>query len=273
MGLGGGADPDYQLSTFTCASRSYKSGGDILALSDSFYCNPEYDKLYEQQKVTIDPAKRAEIVKQMQRMLYMDAPYVVTAYYDDPQACRSDRFTGFQPQPDPDGVVLFQYGTHSYATSPRRSVAASGDGSGKVPLVPIAVGVARGRGGRGAAGDAAGDRLQGRARVGHPARWPRSPPGRSAPAPASAGWPQAPRGPAQLAFVLVFNFFLFRVLPGDPAKNLTRNRLVPAEQVQVLRESFGLGKPLPEQFATYVKDTLSGDLGISPTSSAGRSRR
>ncbi|HET9005444.1 MAG TPA: ABC transporter permease, partial [Actinomycetes bacterium] len=66
-----------------------------------------------------------------------------------------------------------------------------------------------------------------------------------------------------LAFVLVFNFFLFRVLPGDPAKNLTRNRLVPAEQVQVLRESFGLGKPLPQQFAQYVRDTLSGDLGIS----------
>ena len=66
-----------------------------------------------------------------------------------------------------------------------------------------------------------------------------------------------------LAFVLVFNFFLFRVLPGDPAKNLTRNRLVPAEQVEVLRESFGLGKPLPQQFASYVKDTLSGDLGIS----------
>ena len=66
-----------------------------------------------------------------------------------------------------------------------------------------------------------------------------------------------------LAFVLVFNFFLFRVLPGDPAKNLTRNRLVPAEQVAVLRESFGLDKPLPEQFATYVRDTLRGDLGIS----------
>ena len=66
-----------------------------------------------------------------------------------------------------------------------------------------------------------------------------------------------------LAFVLVFNFFLFRVLPGDPAKNLTRNRLVPAEQVQALRESFGLGKPLPQQFAGYVRDTLRGDLGIS----------
>jgi peptide/nickel transport system permease protein len=66
-----------------------------------------------------------------------------------------------------------------------------------------------------------------------------------------------------LAFVLVFNFFLFRVLPGDPAKSLTRNRLVPAEQVEALRSSFGLGKPLPQQFAAYVRDTLRGNLGIS----------
>jgi peptide/nickel transport system permease protein len=66
-----------------------------------------------------------------------------------------------------------------------------------------------------------------------------------------------------LAFVLVFNFFLFRVLPGDPAKTLTRNRLVSAEQLEVLRQSFGLDKPLPQQFADYVGDTLRGDLGIS----------
>ena len=76
-----------------------------------------------------------------------------------------------------------------------------------------------------------------------------------------------------LAFVLVFNFFLFRVLPGDPAKNLTRNRLVPAEQVQVLRESFGLGKPLPQQFATVRAATPSAATWASPTSSAGRCRR
>jgi peptide/nickel transport system permease protein len=66
-----------------------------------------------------------------------------------------------------------------------------------------------------------------------------------------------------LAFVLVFNFFLFRVLPGDPAKNLTRNRLVPAEQVAALRKSFGLGKPLHEQFVDYLRNLLHGDLGIS----------
>jgi peptide/nickel transport system substrate-binding protein len=138
-------DPDYQLSTFTCGSRSYKSGGDVTAnLSDSFYCNPAYDKLYQQQKVTIDPAKRAEIVKQMQRMLYVDAPYVVTFYYDDLQAYRSDRFTGFRPQPDPGGVVLFEYGIYSYLniTTPQAAAASGDDGGSGVPLIPIAAGVA-----------------------------------------------------------------------------------------------------------------------------------
>src|SRR5829696_7996295 len=138
-------DPDYQLSTFTCGSRSYKQGGDVLAnLSDSFYCNPAYDKLYEQQKVTIDPAKRAEVVKQMQKMLYDDAPYVVTFYYDELQAYRSDRFAGFRPQPDPGGVVLFGYGTYSYLniTTPQAAAAGDDDGGSGVPLILIGGAVA-----------------------------------------------------------------------------------------------------------------------------------
>ena len=124
-------DPNYQLSTFLCSSRSYKDeAGKIAAnLSDSFYCNPKFDKLYEQQNTTIDRAKRADIVKQMQGMLYRDAPYVVTYYYDELQAYRSDRFTGLQPQPDPNGVLLFQWGRHSYETV-QPVVASSGDGAG-----------------------------------------------------------------------------------------------------------------------------------------------
>jgi peptide/nickel transport system substrate-binding protein len=107
-------DPDYQLSTFTCAKRSYKDGGSVLAnLSDSFYCNPKYDALYAQQATQTDRAKRAETVKQMQQILYDDAPYAVTFYYDDLQAY-SDRFTGFVAQPPPKGALLFQYGTFSY---------------------------------------------------------------------------------------------------------------------------------------------------------------
>lgn len=68
-------DPDYQLSTFTCGKRSYKDGGEIYAdLSDSFYCNPKFDALYDAQSSETDLAKRAEIVKQMQQMLYEDVP-------------------------------------------------------------------------------------------------------------------------------------------------------------------------------------------------------
>jgi peptide/nickel transport system substrate-binding protein len=108
-------DPDYQLSTFTCAKRSYKDGDDVFAdLSDSFYCNPEFDALYEAQSVETDPAARAEIVKQMQKMLYDDVPYVVTDYYDNLEAYRSDRFTGFVGQPEGSGSLLMQWGYYSY---------------------------------------------------------------------------------------------------------------------------------------------------------------
>jgi peptide/nickel transport system substrate-binding protein len=108
-------DPNYQLSTFTCASRSYKDGGNVFAnLSDSFYCDKAYDALFAKQGEQIDADERAETVKQMQKMLYDDAPYVITFYYDDLQAYRSDRFTNFKPQPAPNGSLLFQYGTHSY---------------------------------------------------------------------------------------------------------------------------------------------------------------
>lgn len=108
-------DPDFQLSVFTCEQRSYKDGGEILAgLSDGFYCNEEYDRLYALQKTQVDPAQRAATVKAMQKILYDDAPYLLEYYYDDLQAYRSDRIAGLQAQPDPDGVVVFQYGTYTY---------------------------------------------------------------------------------------------------------------------------------------------------------------
>ena len=108
-------DPDYQLSTFTCGKRSYEDGGEVYAdLSDSFFCDPEYDALYAAQAEETDQAARAEIVKQMQQIIYDAVPYVVTYYYDNLEAYRSDRFTGFVGQPEGSGSLLFQYGTYSY---------------------------------------------------------------------------------------------------------------------------------------------------------------
>ena len=47
-----------------------------------------------------------------------------------------------------------------------------------------------------------------------------------------------------LLFVLVVNFFLFRVLPGDPARSLTRGRVVSKEQLEAFRTQYGLDQPL-----------------------------
>src|ERR687896_2162856 len=68
-----------------------------------------------------------------------------------------------------------------------------------------------------------------------------------------------------LLFVLAFNFFLFRVIPGNPAQILARNKLLPADAVRRLEADFGLDRPLPAQFVLYAEDTLRGNLGISYT--------
>ena len=73
--------------------------------------------------------------------------------------------------------------------------------------------------------------------------------------------------------VITFNFLLFRVLPGDPAKSGLRDpRLNPAA-VESLRVRFGLdkevfldldgGNPLDTQFTAYLGALSRGDLGTS----------
>ena len=66
-----------------------------------------------------------------------------------------------------------------------------------------------------------------------------------------------------LAFMLVVNFFLFRVLPGDPVRTLARNRLVSQQQIDELTRTLGLDQSLPQQFLTYLQNTFTGELGLS----------
>ena len=50
----------------------------------------------------------------MQTILYEDAPYLDTTYDTIGEAYRSDRWEGFVPQPNPGGILLFQYGHANY---------------------------------------------------------------------------------------------------------------------------------------------------------------
>jgi peptide/nickel transport system permease protein len=70
---------------------------------------------------------------------------------------------------------------------------------------------------------------------------------------------------ATLAFVVVFNFVLFRVVEGDPVANLFRGRNLTPEQKEDLRVQFGLDGSQLEQFWRYVEQTIQLNLGRSYT--------
>jgi peptide/nickel transport system permease protein len=77
-----------------------------------------------------------------------------------------------------------------------------------------------------------------------------------------------------IAVVVTFNFLLFRVLPGDPAKSGLRDPRLNPDAVEALRERFGLDKPVfinleegsnpfDTQFTAYIAALTRGDLGTS----------
>jgi len=84
---------------------------------------------------------------------------------------------------------------------------------------------------------------------------------------------------ATLVVVIVFNFFLFRILPGDPIKSIARSPRLTRAARERLRVDFGLDKPVlfdaerlregdvagafDSQFTSYVRALLHGNLGIS----------
>jgi len=67
-----------------------------------------------------------------------------------------------------------------------------------------------------------------------------------------------------LAFVMVFNFFLFRVIPSDSLELLLPGTTaINPTNVEQLTQDLGLDKPLPQQFLIYAQDTLMLNFGDS----------
>jgi peptide/nickel transport system permease protein len=65
-----------------------------------------------------------------------------------------------------------------------------------------------------------------------------------------------------LGVVLVLNFILFRMMPGDPVSSIIDPRFSPEAKAQ-LRKIYGLDLSLPRQFLLYVKQMLTFRFGIS----------
>lgn len=98
-----------------------------------------------------------------------------------------------------------------------------------------------------------------------------SAPGTRHPVPGTSGGDMArlARPLIVLGALLLLNFALPRLLPGDPVGTLqagggqdTPVVLGPEARAQLLRY-YGLDRPLPEQFGRYLLATVRGDLGFS----------
>ena len=62
--------------------------------------------------------------------------------------------------------------------------------------------------------------------------------------------------------IITLNFFIFRIMPGDPAAALIGEGLSP-DLIQQVREEFGLDRPIAEQYVLYIVNLFQGDLGYS----------
>ncbi|WP_037910967.1 ABC transporter substrate-binding protein [Actinacidiphila yeochonensis] len=150
-----GPDPSYLLSIQSCATLPDDTG--TGGNTDSFFCDPAYDKLFAQQATVFDPAQRAKVVGQMQSILY-DADVDQLLYNSTTRIGTSSKVTGLVTGEQKDGFYPAQTAFWSYlkaapATN-STAAAASSDGGGKILawLIALLVAVVVSGGGGYAAG-------------------------------------------------------------------------------------------------------------------------
>ncbi|MDB5133213.1 MAG: transporter permease [Mucilaginibacter sp.] len=76
-------------------------------------------------------------------------------------------------------------------------------------------------------------------------------------------------GLAVMLGIVVVVFFLFNILPVDPAR-MTQGQRADVQSLQAIRKEFGLDKPVPVQFAYYINDLSP--LGIHTNTVAEQQR-
>lgn len=63
--------------------------------------------------------------------------------------------------------------------------------------------------------------------------------------------------------VLIFDFVLFRILPGNPIQVMFSNDYLTPTQYAYLKKAFGFDKPLYVQFFLFIENVFKGNLGVS----------
>jgi peptide/nickel transport system substrate-binding protein len=75
--------------------------------NEPYWSNKEYDALNDQQFVELDANKRAEIIKQMQEIMYTEAPFNILTYPQYMQAYNVKKWTGWTRLMDGKGPAIY----------------------------------------------------------------------------------------------------------------------------------------------------------------------
>jgi peptide/nickel transport system substrate-binding protein len=129
-------DPGSMLSYFTESQ--------IGNWSDCYWTDPEYEQLFKQQSMELDPIKRKEYIDRMQQILYEQSPYIVTDYRPDFEAYNTAKWEGYIAIPDPNGNTLVPpFGNGGYANfltiGPKTAAATEEAGGGSSTWIIIVV--------------------------------------------------------------------------------------------------------------------------------------
>jgi peptide/nickel transport system substrate-binding protein len=133
-------DPDQMLSYFKCDQIADDPGNPTDYYNDANYCDPEYDRLYEEQKVELDPERRREIVHEMLTRFQQSGTYHVLYREPETQGYVKGRFDGWTRQPADTGPVLYSNTSPTYAALTLASASGGGDdgGGGSGGIIAIA---------------------------------------------------------------------------------------------------------------------------------------
>jgi peptide/nickel transport system substrate-binding protein len=104
------------------------------------WSNKEFDRLDEVQMTTLDPDQRAEVIKQMQEVMYEDNPCIVFAHPYRLEAYRTDKWTGWQRAKYGTGPAFLALSVpYLYQNLEPRTATESGGGPSSTLTLVIAV--------------------------------------------------------------------------------------------------------------------------------------
>ncbi len=134
-------DPEEILATHLCSRRPTASGEG--GGTESFFCDEEFERLYQAQLAELDRAARVGLIKRMQERLYTEAPVIALYYPNNLEVYRKDRIASITPIPEDKGIL---YGGSGYwpvysLRAVERAAPAGDDSTGGV-ILAVAAGAA-----------------------------------------------------------------------------------------------------------------------------------